>query len=436
MNRFPIIIFSWLAFAALGLAAEPVRLAISGDPAFANEADLITVELSKVPEAVLLDRQQILKIAEEHALQPDTGANGIKLGQLLGADGLLILSPTEFDGRKLMTARLVAVHLGVVIDEWTSPPYDAADGPGMALVFSKRIAPLLQKLRVNQKDAIPVSVAGLFAAVDSPELRSIERELTLLLIHRLTKEPSVFVLERRRMEDLILEINLAPAEPKPFLSGAVIIEGKLEARDGKLDLALGLRHPGEKKAMPSSLSGASSDLPAFAEKITAAILEGLKIKSAEQKWNLAEEAALYADQAEWAMHHRMVDLCIASAESAWALGRRDVDLARLRVTAYSLIATPYWPDIIEDSHLRGGHMVGIHDWELRGKDPVRDLAAAIRALEISAGCLSIELPPSRIVDRKFRPVAMQALFLTSGLIKKHYLSGKYQQHTEQLNYPC
>ncbi len=435
MNRLPIFIFVWVALTALGFAREPVRLAISGDPAFANEADLIAVELSKVPDAILLERQQILKIAEEHALQLHTSADGIKLGQLLGADGLLILSPTEADGRKLIAARLVAVHLGVVIDEWTSLPYEAADGRIMAVAFSQRITPLLQKLRVDKKDAIPVSVAGLFAAVDSPELRAVERELTWLLIHRLTKEPSVFVLERRRMEDLVWEKNLGNAEAMPFLSGAVIVEGKLEVRDGKLDLALGLRRPGEKKAKPSSVTGVSNDLPAFVEKIAASILEGLKIKSAEQRWNLAEEAAIYADQAEWAMNHRMLDLCIASAESAWALGRRDVDLARLRVMAYSLKVTPYWPDILGDALYRGGLNVGYgEDWKLDGKDLENDLAASIRALEISAECLSVKLPPSRIAGREFRPVAAQALGFTSSLIKKHYLSGKYQAHAEQVNY--
>lgn len=57
MNRFSIFIIVWFAFAALGLAREPVRLAISGDPAFANEADLITdVErvsgIKVVPEGI------------------------------------------------------------------------------------------------------------------------------------------------------------------------------------------------------------------------------------------------------------------------------------------------------------------------------------------------------------------------------------------------
>jgi hypothetical protein len=434
MTLLPIIIFAWIAFVSLAFASEPVRLAISGDPAFANEADLITVELSKLPDLVLLERQQILKFAEEHSLHTEKSGDSVTLGKLLGADGLLILSPTELDGRKLIAARLVAVHLGVVIDEWTSPPYEAADGHGMALVFSQRIAPLLRKLRVNQKDAIPVSVAGLFAAVDSPELRAVERELTWLLIHRLTKEPSIFVLERRRMEDLAWEKSMAATDPKPFLSGAVIVEGKLEAHDGKLDLALGLRRSGEKKATPSRVNGTANDLPAFTEKIAASILDGLQVTSAEESWNLKEEAAVYADQAEWAMHHRMIDLCIASAESAWAMGRRDVDLARLRVIACSLIATPYWPDIMGDTLLRGGLNVGYNNSELSGKDPARNLATSIRALEISSECLSVDLPPSRTTGLKFRPVAAQALLHASQLIKNHYHSGKYQEHAEQLNY--
>ncbi len=434
MKHLSILIFAWIACVSLGSAREPVRLAISGDPAFANDADLITVELSKSKEIILLERQHILKIADEHSLHAGKAGDDIKLGQLLGADGLLILSNTEVNGRKLLSARLVAVHLGVVIDEWISPPYEAAEGRAMPVFFSSRIVPLLPKLRLDKKDIVPVSVAGLFAAVDSPELRSIEKELTWLLIHRLTREPSLLVLERRQMQDLVLEKNLANAEKSPFLGGAVIVEGKLEEHDGKLDLALGLRHSGEKKATPVNIQGQKHELKAFADRITASILGNLKLKPAQQNWNLEEEAAMYADQAEWALQHRMIDLCIASAESAWALGRRDVDLARLRVIAYSLIATPYWPDIIGDSLYRGGLNVGFRTSEFPGKDPVRDLAAAIRALEISSECLSQELPPSRITGRKFRPVAAQALTHASLIIKKHYLSGKYQEHAEQLNH--
>ena len=434
MKHLSILIFAWVANAALGLAGEPVRLAISGDPAFTKEADLLTVELSKSKEIALLERQSILKIADEHSLHAGKAGDDIKLGQLLGADGLLILSSVEVDGRKLLSARLVAVHLGVVIDEWSSPPYEADEGRAMPLFFSRRIEPLLQKLRITKKDAIPVSVAGLFAAVDSPELRAVERELTWLLIHRLTKEPSVFVLERRRMEDLVLEKNLTAENSKPFLSGAVIVEGKLEAHEGKLDLALGLRRPGEKKAKPSNITGATKDLPAFVEKIAASLLIDLKLKPLQQNWNLEEEAAVYADQAEWALHHRMIDLCITSAESAWALGRRDVDLARIRVIAYSLIATPYWQDMFDDGDPEGASMILVKDWELSGENQERDLAAVIRALEISDECLSSGLPPSRINGRKLRPVAVQALYLASVLIKKHYLSGKYQEHAEQLNY--
>ena len=434
MNRLPIIIFVCIAFASIGHAREAARLAISADPSLAKEADLLTVQLSQSPGVVLLERQQILKIANEHSLKAGQTSDDMKLGQLLGADGLLILSKTKVGDHDLLAARLVAVHLGIVIDEWTSPPYEVAEGRAMPAFFSSRIVPLLPKLRLEKKDVIPVSVAGLFAAVDTPELRSIEKELTWLLIHRLTREPSLLVLERRKMEDLVLEKSLANEEKSPFLGGAVIVEGKLEEHDGKLDLALGLRRSGEKKATPVNIQSQKHDLKAFADSITASILGNLRLKPVEQNWNLEEEAAMYADQAEWALHHRMIDLCISSAESAWALGRRDVDLARLRVIAHSLVATPYWPDIMDDALYRGGSNVGDGSWNLPSEDQVRHLAATIRALEISDECLLADLPPSKISGRKFRPVAAQALLLASRLIKKHYLSGKYNQHTEQLNY--
>jgi hypothetical protein len=73
------------------------RLAIiANDPRLSTEADLLTAELSKRTDLELLEREQILKLRREQSLSAVQGDDYLKFGNLLGADGLLILeSPSH-----------------------------------------------------------------------------------------------------------------------------------------------------------------------------------------------------------------------------------------------------------------------------------------------------------------------------------------------------
>ncbi len=46
-------------------------------------------------------------------------------------------------------------------------------------------------------------------------------------------------------------------------------------------------------------------------------------------WNASDEAAQYLEEANWALKWRMYPEAQAAAESAWALGMRNVDSALL-----------------------------------------------------------------------------------------------------------
>src|SRR5437867_3662133 len=73
-----------------------VRLAIIvEDPRLSTEADLLTVELSKRTDIELLERAQINKVRGEQALTASQRGDYLKLGELLGADGVLILGLLE-----------------------------------------------------------------------------------------------------------------------------------------------------------------------------------------------------------------------------------------------------------------------------------------------------------------------------------------------------
>src|SRR4051794_7972391 len=87
----------WLALlfclfsAAAG--AQPVRLAIlPQSEALRNTADLMTAALTAKPEVILLERAQIDRVQREQQLAGFAIRDGLKLGEILAADGVFMLA--------------------------------------------------------------------------------------------------------------------------------------------------------------------------------------------------------------------------------------------------------------------------------------------------------------------------------------------------------
>ena len=84
---------------------------------------------------------------------------------MLGADGLLLLTVTKAPKATNLTARLVAIQPGVVLstESFSWPLTNMAEwAPAFA---TQHLAPLLPKLAVLLKDAIPVSIVNLRSAI-------------------------------------------------------------------------------------------------------------------------------------------------------------------------------------------------------------------------------------------------------------------------------
>src|SRR4051794_35132806 len=77
--------------AGAGTNSAPVRLALLvEEPSAQAAADILTVELSKKSGLQLLDRVEIEKIYREQQISA-ANTSYLKLGQILGTDGLLLL---------------------------------------------------------------------------------------------------------------------------------------------------------------------------------------------------------------------------------------------------------------------------------------------------------------------------------------------------------
>lgn len=425
----------WLfAIAAAGAAAEPSRvpvIAIVSESTLQREADLLVATLSKSPAVRLVDRAQILALAGEHKLKDAglTEKSSIELGQLLSADGVLFLVETESSGRKMIEARLTAVHPGIILEDVLLPQKDSLPDETATQVAS-RIIPLLPKLTVAQSDAICVSIAGFFAPTDSPQLRGIEQELSLLALHRMTHEPSFFVLERKRMDQLIWEKELSQTPEKPSRTGTWIIEGKFELHGEELALEMMLRKPSE-KGQKFTLKGYRNHLPALAEKMMVALREAVKAGVDSSAWKPVEEAAFFADQAAWALDHEIIDASIAAAESAWALGQRDRSITEMRIKAYSLAAFPLWRDAPNEKIPRGGFNIQGYHYKSIDTQNSRALLAAIRALEICTDC-NAAAPESRPIS--YEHYAKRAMLAGSAVLSSYFLQDHYKNHSQELAY--
>ena len=185
-------------------AAEAIRLAIINEnDSVAAANDLLTVELSQRENLQLLERAQIDKVVREQTLAASRLATKdfLKIGQTLGADGVIVLEMQREGTNAILNTRLVAVKPGVILRAM-SAPWPMKNASEWAKLIAGKFGPLLPKLTVLPKDAVPISILNLRGAATSRESIEVDQELTLLLLNRLMLEKEVFVLERRKLGGL------------------------------------------------------------------------------------------------------------------------------------------------------------------------------------------------------------------------------------------
>lgn len=318
---------------AVPLPGTVARLAlVSNSDDAASAADVLTAQLSGNPQVQLLERDQIAKVYQEQGLSAGN-TDYLKLGQVLGADGLMLLDVTKEGTNQTLNVRLVAVKPGVVLLaerlEW--PLKDAA---GWAAALAGHLPEYLPKLTVLTQDAIPLSVVNLRSAIASADGSETERELKLLTIQRLSQEPQLFVLERQKMALLGGEKDLK-LDDSPFWNGAWLLDGVIDQNGYSKDTVTVNARLTPKSGAPLLLeaSGSRTNLAEVINQLTAKVTAALKISPTAREWNAADEAAKYYDEAQWALRWGVYAEAESAADSAWALGMKQADCAALRINS-------------------------------------------------------------------------------------------------------
>lgn len=314
--------------------AAPVKLAmVAESPEAAEVVDLLTVEFSKNDQVQLLERAEIEKVYREQALSAGN-RDYLKLGRLLGADGLLVLGLQKEGTNQFLGARLIAVKPGVVLTA-EKFPWPVKDLTGWSAPFARHLNVFAPKLSVLVKDAVPISVVNLRSALASDEAKETEAQLKLLTIERLSREQRIFVLERQRMQLLSGEKELK-ADESAFWNGSYLLEGTIDQNGYSQDtVTLNGRLTPPKGGAPLlfEVSGSRTNLVEVENLLAMKVAELLKINSAAKEWQAADEAEQYFKDAQWALQWKAYTEAQMAADAAWALGKKDQDCATSRIRA-------------------------------------------------------------------------------------------------------
>ena len=334
MKALTALLFTLLA--ADHLRANSVRLAIVPSTQSARAAaDLLTVQITSHTNITLLERTEVDRVYRELTTAAQQTGNELRLGQALGADGVLIIEPRVQQTSSSLALTLIAVKPGVVLSvshyPWPLPN---------AVEWSKQVAgqllPLWPKLSVLPKDAIAVSVVNLRSALQSTEARWTERNLTLLLTERLTREQRLFVLDRRRMDLLSTERQMGGWVDTPFWNSGYLLEGTIDRdvlSETNLTLDLRLQPPNGKPATALRVAGERKDMAGVVERAAQAVLKTLN-QQPTATFDSAAEAQRYLDEARWAVSWRMFPEALRAVESSCALSSTNREALLFRIESY------------------------------------------------------------------------------------------------------
>jgi len=422
MNR--TILFLPVLFLLLQLptpAAEFARLAIiSESDATSALADVVTAELSSHKALHLLERNEIEKAYHELGVSAGNKSN-LKLGQLLGADGLLLLDAAQERGDHFLNIRLVAIKPGVVLVAEKYPMPEKGLGE-WAATFVTHLDSYFPKLTVLVKDAIPISVVNLRSALPTDTAKETERQVKLLTIQRLSREPRLFVLERQSMHLLAEEKEKDDA---PFWKGSYLLDGVMDQNGfAKEIVTLNARLIPPKGGAPTEfvVSGSRTNLAEVINRLAEEVNGALKIGPAAE-WNADNEAQQYFAEARWALKWRAYSEAQAAAESSWALGRRTKEVAELRIRSYreaSLFDVNNWAE--------ANPTVPAYAPDMGKLDP------AIRALQLYQQDFRYFLMNETKPDTNWFVLALDTLSSTSGLLRRcYYHPESYAGHEDQLS---
>lgn len=351
---------------AMASAQRPPRLAVvARNPSINTEAEMLLVALSAQSEIELVERTELERIFQEQALDATQQRDYLKLGQLLKADGLLVLEPGGTVTEPHLFVQLIATGPAIILSSAdTSLPL--ADLSDWAHHTARQFSRYWSKLVVTSREAVPVSLMNLRLAISQSADPELDRRLTAYLRQRLLSQPELFVLERSRMDQLVRENELAGLDGQKFWGGSYLLEGVLNpdgVATGQLMIQLRLTSPA-KKTTEFSKTGSASRPEAIMDELAGTLVAELVKNGRQLEWKPRAEARQFIEEARWAQRNKLWPEALQAAEAAWALGARNAELTQLRLQSRIQVASRLPVFLWKDGDLRGDPPLSINEERL------------------------------------------------------------------------
>jgi len=314
--------------------SQPTIAVLGTTSELSDLCSLIEVGLFKKGIA-LVERAQIDKILQEQKL---TAAglidreNLLQLGQLLRADGFLLISVEETVKQEenkensqenilpLLRIRLIDTTHGLrfldTFEEWDNTKLKETTDR-----ITENISEIAPKLILPPDKAIPIGIVGIHRVELDERYNWLTRALPTMLSARLNKEPRIIMLEREDLKKLLDEKLLTQGKDSTFWNSAVLIDGYIRREDKeKIKLQLQIKDfSGKEITVFSELVNSDEPLP-LVNKIASGIVQKLlNTSSGTTTWNSKKEAEEFFRQGDLLRKHGRNKDAIGPLETAYAL---------------------------------------------------------------------------------------------------------------------
>lgn len=330
----------WKSVCALALlwvagAQAEVRVALVGaDLTAAGQAavELAEAELSARAGLTLLDRAAIGQVLREQNLAADGFAqpdDAVRLGQLLAVD--VFIHAEAIPGEDAFGVAAFETVQGIRLLDRTVA---GTEPDALAGALAAATDAALAKWQAPAGKAAAIALMGV-RNVDLPKSRNGECEaLGALLERRLLDSPDVVVVERKRLQSLNLDRELAPNRPEDrLLSAPVLVELDVEGAGAGGGLRAAAHLSNAKGGMLGIVRAGAKTAPELADKIGSKILEKLAAGAAIAAASPQLESARFFRQARFWKAQERFDLMLASAEAAYALDSTNPVMRMLLINA-------------------------------------------------------------------------------------------------------
>ena len=306
---------AWLlapgAQAAIRVALLGSDLSESGAAALA----LAEAELSARAGLTLLDRVAIGNVLREQNLAAEGFArpdDAVRLGQLLAVD--VFIHAEAISGEEALGVAAFETVQGIrLLDR----ALVGAEPDALAQALTAAVDAALAKWQAPAGEATAIALMGV-RNVDLPKSRNGECEaLGVLLERRLLDSPDVVVVERKRLQSLNLDREMAPNRPDGrLLAAPVLVELDVEGAGAEGGLRAAAHLSSVKGGMLGIVRAGAKTAPELADKIGSKILEKLEAGAAIAAASPQLESARFFRQARFWKAQERPDLALASAEAA------------------------------------------------------------------------------------------------------------------------